>query len=124
VADAQAAADAFWKHDAAVANMIVDAAVAEAGNAEATYLLALSKHEHAERAQAKWERLAADPREKAAAEKARRELAVDWDEARAWWALYEQGAAAVQDKTYPGRAAHAKRMAARAAARVAELGPR
>lgn len=124
LADAEHGVDLFWKNEAGIANVIVDSAVAEAGLAEATYLLALCMHEQAERAQAKLERLTADPREKANVEKARKEAIVMWGEAKGWWTLYEQGPGGVQDKTYPGRAAHAKRLAAQAAARVAELGAR
>ncbi len=113
LADAQAAVDNFWR-ETATANAIIDAAVAEAGLAEATYLLAQSMHEQAERAQAKVERLTADPRHKAATEDARKEAVLAWREAKGWWTLYEQGPAAVQQRTYPGRAAHAKQLAARA----------
>lgn len=122
--DAQTAVDLFWRNEAGIANVIVESAVAEAGLAEATYLLAMSLHEQAERADAKLEQVSANPREKANVEKARKDASQAWVAAKEWWTLYEQGPAAIQDRTYPGRATHAKQTAARAATRTAELGAR
>jgi hypothetical protein len=74
-------------------------------------------HELAERAQAKADRLAADPAKKSAAPAAQADAVLAWKEARDWWGRY-QPFAADQDRSYPGRAAHAARMADRAAAKA------
>lgn len=87
------------KSSEAVILMIVTGYSAGPIQAEATYLLALTRHEQAERAQA-----AAG--KGAAAKEA-------WAEADGWWERYLPLAAA-QDKVFPGRAAHAAAMAARA----------
>lgn len=84
---------------------LVAATVAEPVLQETTYLLALAKHEQAERAQ-----LAAG---KGDAEK--RDAAGKWAEANGWWQRY-QPLAEAQDKAFPGRAAHAQALIARAAA--------
>ncbi|MGL6097344.1 MAG: hypothetical protein ACRC7O_16285, partial [Fimbriiglobus sp.] len=103
-------------------------AVADPGAAETTYLLALCMHEQAERAQGRRDAVtataatatgrtkdAADRAAQSAADKARDA----WAEARDWWARYEPYAAA-QNAGYPGRADHARRLAARAAALAAK----
>ncbi len=112
--EAQQAVAQFWAESARTFDALVDVAVADAGLAESTYLLAQCKHEQAEQLQARYERLAADPKQKAAAEKARDKAANAWREAKGWWEMYGQYADA-QEKTFPGRAAHAKRLAERAA---------
>jgi hypothetical protein len=109
-----------FKQESAMLGSLVDQAVAEAGLAEATYLLAQCMHEQAERAQVRYERLAADPRQKAAAGRARAKAGDAWGEAKSWWSNYD-AFAATQDRTYPGRAAHARRLADRAAKMAASL---
>jgi hypothetical protein len=109
-----------FKQESAVMESLVDQAVAEAGLAEATYLLAQCMHEQAERAQVRYERLAADPRQKAAAGRAKAKAEDAWGEAKSWWSNYDAFAAA-QDRIYPGRAAHARRLAGRAAKMAASL---
>lgn len=86
---------------------LVAGTVAEPVLQEATYLLALVKHEQAERAQLAAGRKDAGPTEAADA-KAR------WKDAHGWWQRY-QPLAAAQDKAFPGRAAHAQVLMARAA---------
>lgn len=81
--------------------------VAEPVLQEATYLLALTKHEQAERAQLAAEKKDAGAEDKEAAKKA-------WTDARGWWQRY-QPLAAIQDKAFPGRAAHAQALIDRAA---------
>jgi len=98
--------DKFWKEYAATTMAIVDLAVADAGQAESTYLLALAMHEQAIRNQARSERAATDS--------TKREQALDsWAEAKSWWRAYEPFAEA-QNQTYPGRADHARRLAEQA----------
>lgn len=113
--------DDLWKPSNATFMNIVGAAVAQPGLAESTYLLALAKHEQAERAWAKAQRLLAaaegDPAKKPAAAKAAasaRTTAIGaWAEAGDWWSRYEPYAA-FQSPNYPGRAALAKRLTDRA----------
>lgn len=102
------------KH-AGTMNSVVEFEVAEPGIAEATYLLALCRHEQAEREQARAERFAADPRMAAQAAKAREKAAITWSEAVGWWQRYEPYAQS-QDASFPGRADHARRLSERAAA--------
>lgn len=105
-AEAQAGVANLWKTEALASQAVVDVLLADAGAAEATYLLALCLHEQAERA---------------AVRAARTKLAADadraaglWTEAANWWASYAAVAPA-QEAAFPGRAAHAKRLADRAA---------
>ncbi len=93
-----------WADTKLVETMIADV-VAEPVLHEATYLLALTKHEQAERAQLAAGKGAAQA---AAAKKA-------WAGASGWWDRYLPAAPA-QEKSFPGRAAHAQALAARAAA--------
>jgi hypothetical protein len=116
----QQAIDQYFKQESATIGSLVDQAIAEAGLAESTYLLAQCMHEQAERAQVRYERLAADPRQKAAASRAKAKAEEAWSEAKSWWSSYDAFAAA-QDRTYPGRAAHAQRLAERAARLAAAL---
>ncbi len=106
LADAQAAFQKFWQDSRRAWAVLVDVAVTDAGAAEATFLLALVRHEQAEREQVK---VARQP-----TADGRRTAADAWAEARGWWARYEPFADA-QDKAFPGRAAHARRLAAEAA---------
>src|SRR5262249_18607217 len=90
VADAQQQADAFMRQTMATVGAIIDVTVADAGEGEATYLIALAMHEQAERAQARYEAAAADPRRKDAPGKPREAAAQAWDEAKGWWAQYDR----------------------------------
>jgi hypothetical protein len=112
------AIERFWLDGVQTHAALIDLAAAGAGLAESTYLLAQCKHEQAEQLQARYERQAADPRQKASAEKSRAQAVSAWNEARGWWEKYEPYAA-TQDKTFAGRAAHAQELAVRAA-RAAE----
>jgi hypothetical protein len=113
LADAQQTVDAFWKASLPTVAAIIDTIVSDAGLQEATYLLALCRHEQAEREQERYERLSADPRQKAAAVKAREKAVDAWGEAKGWWVRYAEFAA-VQERAYPGRVEHARRLTERA----------
>ena len=110
----------YWKQNSPVLEGLLNSAIAQPGVAESTFLLALAKHEQAERAQSKALRLAAtpelDPAKKAAADKATLSAKVSasdaWIEAYDWWSRYEPYVDA-QNTHYPGRAALAKRLTAR-----------
>jgi hypothetical protein len=114
LSDAQRAIDTFWQQEELTARALVDLAVGEAGHAEATYLLAQCMHEQAERAQARYELAAGKTTHATVADRLRRKAADAWAEARTWWSNYEEYAAG-QDRAYPGRAAHSRRLADRAA---------
>ncbi|MBM3980777.1 MAG: hypothetical protein FJ304_10920 [Planctomycetes bacterium] len=104
---AQQAINEHWKAPGAL--YIIDRASAEVGRAEAAYLLALCNHEQAEGAQVR-----ADRATPADADRLRAEAATAWENARAAWRSYEQYVGA--HAGFPGRAAHGKALAARAAA--------
>lgn len=106
---AVAAVEQLWQRKGGVMNLVVDRVVAELGHTEATYLLALCKHEQAERAQARLDR-ASGPE----AEALRADARAAWQTADGEWQTYA-GRAATQ-AGFPGRAAHAQALAARAAA--------
>jgi hypothetical protein len=120
-AEAEQAVKQFLAEGSRTFAALVDRTAADAGLAESTYLLAQCKHEQAEQLQARSERLAADPSQKASAEKARGHAAAAWQEAKGWWDMYESFAP-TQDRAFPGRAAHAKRLADRAATWQAAAG--
>ncbi len=107
VAEVLAAIDQFWKAEAITAQVIIDRATARVGLTESTFLIALSKHEEAERMQLRTDN-ATGPnaaQEKSAAFNA-------WGEAAAAWRSYLDQAAS-QDP-FPNRVAHARALAARA----------
>lgn len=109
LADLNAQLEKHWKSGGRVPQMLVDSLIAPIGVAEATYLLALCKHEMAERAQTRADRAAEG--DKARLREAARE---DWTVARDAWASYDfRTSAAAQP---PARLAHAKTLAGRAAA--------
>jgi hypothetical protein len=108
VAQAKAAVEQFWRESGQVAQLIVDQASSEAGLTEAGYLLALSKHEEAERAQTRAER-ATGPE----AARAKADAAEAWREAANAWQSYETRAARTLGG-WPGRAGHVRVLAARA----------
>ena len=120
IANAEAGVELFWRKEQGVAGTLVDLLVAETGLAEATFLLAVSMNEQAERAQTRYERLAADTRQQAAAAESKKKAADDWDEAKGSWDRYQPFAAA-QNDVFPGRAEHAKRLAERAALQLTRL---
>ncbi|HEY3789974.1 MAG TPA: hypothetical protein VGL71_14035 [Urbifossiella sp.] len=106
VAEARGAVEDFWRDRTGVMRLIVDRSTAGIGRSEASFLLALAKHEEAERMQLRVER----PGGGSAARV--RESANDaWHEAaNAWSAFLEQN----NTTALPARTAHAKALAARA----------
>ncbi len=103
---AQQAVEVHWRQTAA--QLLIDRVSAEVGRAEGALLLALCKHEQAERLQARLERVtgADAPRLKSDATEA-------WKTALSAWRTYEQVSSA--HAGFPGRSAHARALAARAA---------
>lgn len=97
--------DTLWKQPGAL--YLVDRASSEVGLAEAMYLLALCKHEIAERAQVRVERATG-----AEATRLRQDAGGQWQTALAAWRTYEGLSSA--HSGFPGRAAHAQALAARA----------
>lgn len=107
VAAARAAVEEFWRVTGPVSQGVAARITARIGRAEASYLLALAKHEEAERQQ-----LRAEKAGEGAAARAKATAANAWAEAANTWRSYlDQGA------NLPGlelRNAHARRLAARA----------
>ncbi len=106
LAQIQAQIDSHWRSQTA-AQLLVDRAVSEVGQAEATFLLALCQHELAEQAQARYEN-ATGPE----AERYKQEAINAWSTALGEWRTYE-GLAAPQSRV-PARVKRAKELTARA----------
>ena len=102
---AESAVASLWSKGSPILAQI-EATVGEAGAAETAYLLALAKHEQAERSQIR----AAKSSHEAAAAKA----AADWAVAADAWARYRENAK-LFEAAHPGRAEQAAKLAARAA---------
>ena len=115
---ANAAVEEFWKKEVVAVTALVDLAASEAGAAEATFLLALCRHEQAERAQLAYETSRAGT-PGAGTERAKERAAAEWSEAVGWWQRYAPYASA-QGRHYPARPAQAARLAAAAQARAAQ----
>jgi hypothetical protein len=107
VAAARQTVEDFWRVTGPVAQAVAARITARIGLAEASYLLALAKHEEAERQQ-----LRAEKADGASAARVKATAANAWAEAANTWRSYlDQGA------SLPGleaRNAHARRLAARA----------
>ncbi len=111
-AAAGAAVEDFWKKEVVAVTALVDVAASEAGAAEATFLLALCRHEQAERAQLAYETAKAGT-PGAGVERARERATAEWAEAVGWWQRYAPYAAP-QGRHYLARPAQAARLAAAA----------
>jgi len=120
VLEAQAKVEQLMKNDSTKLEALFDTAFAEAGNAEATYLLACGMHERAEQAHRRYERLVADPRTAGTATRVKESALQEWSEALGWWTRYEPFAA-TQSLYFLGRAEHAKKLRERAEAKIADL---
>jgi hypothetical protein len=101
--------DAFWKSDPVVVSSFLDTMVSEAGAAESTYLLALCRHEQAERAHLAFTRLKTEGKAAAVLERAATKSRAEWQEARGWWQRYDDYAA-TQNRVFPGRAMQAQEL--------------
>jgi hypothetical protein len=108
---ARAAANAAIENHlrASAVQLMVDRAVSELGQAEATFLLALARHEQAEHAQARLDRAAPGPD----ADRLRNDVVNAWKAADGEWKTYLAGPARIQ-ANMPGRVDHARALAARA----------
>jgi hypothetical protein len=109
-AEALQAVEKHWR--TAGAQFLVDRATAEVGQAEASLLLALCNHELAERLQVRLERASS-----AEAGRLRPDARAAWEKAKSAWETYDQSSSA--HAGFPGRAAHAKGLEARAVAMAA-----
>lgn len=107
--------DQQWQLPGAL--FLVDRASSEVGLAEATFLLALCKHELAERAQVRVEREAGP-----GADRLRQSASDSWQTALSAWRTYEGLSSA--HAGFPGRATHAQALAARAERFVNQLRPK
>ena len=123
VSEAEQAVERFWKEEATTFGALVDLAVAEAGLAESTYLIAVCLHEQAERVQLRLERSMTDPKLKATVAVTKLKTTEAWQESKAWWKRYDPYAEG-QNHTYPGRLDHTRRLAERADRYATELNGR
>lgn len=96
----------FWKASQQKAGLLLMEIAGTPGAAEATFLLAKSFHERAERAELDVKRAAGDP---AAREKAK----AAWASATSWWGQYDRYRE-LQNQSYPGRGDLTKKLAERA----------
>jgi hypothetical protein len=94
-----------WKQRPA--QLVIDKLSAEVGRAEAAYLLALCKHEQAERLQVRLRRAGPD------AARVKADALDAWRTALSAWRTYEQFSTA--HAGFPGRAAHARKLREEAA---------
>ena len=104
--NARAAIDENWASEGAA--LVFDRAVGEVGQAEATLLLALCRHEQAERVQARLDHAAG-----ADLDKLRQAAADAWDTAFREWSGYREQFSGT-DSTSPARAQHIRALADRA----------
>lgn len=104
---AAAAVEAHWKRHADLVQLLVDRSSAELGRAEATLLMAMCKHEQAERAQARLEH-AGGPE----AQQLKSVAADAWAVALGEWRTYAERARV--QAGFPGRDAHVQALVARA----------
>jgi hypothetical protein len=108
IPNARAAIDDHWK--APGAGLLSDRALAEVGQAEAAFLLALCKHEEAERAQTRLERATGDDASKL---QLRQAAADSWKGALDLWRSYRDEYKSAQTGL-PGRTEHVMTLMARA----------
>jgi hypothetical protein len=109
---AQQEVNRFWKSDIRGLDLLVEQSLGPAGTAEAIFLLALCKHELAERLSGP---------DATGPEKLSEEAREAWLVAYDWWKRYGEFAAD-KDAKYPGRDAHAKKLTERAG-RMAKILP-
>jgi hypothetical protein len=107
VVAARVAVESFWKTQAQTAQVIIDQASARLGLAEASFLLALAKHEEAERQQLRADRAAGGD-----AERSRASARTAWGEAANTWRSYLEQSSSLA--ALPGRNEHARLLSDRA----------
>ncbi|MGL4424453.1 MAG: hypothetical protein ACRCZF_27615, partial [Gemmataceae bacterium] len=108
---AENAVQQFWQTDFGSAQAVLDQTLAGVGRGEVTYLLALCKHEQAERAQFRFQRAPTD---------ASRQQAVEsWNAARDTWGRFLNYSETTTGR-HPGRRDHAKLLSDRATKKAAD----
>jgi hypothetical protein len=100
----------FWKATQGKATLVLVDAIATPGAAEATFLLAKSFHDRAERAELEVSRAARTGGDPAAA---REKAKAAWASAANWWGQYDRYRE-LQNQSYPGRGDLTKKLAERA----------
>jgi len=101
------AVENHWRQNAILVQLMVDRISAELGHAEATFLMALCKHEQAERVQARLEHATG-----AEAEPLKKDAIDAWKVALGEWQTYAERARV--QAGFPGRAAYVQGLTARA----------
>lgn len=110
----------FWSRSRGEVEYFVSTATVGPITAEATYLLALCKHEQAVRATLRYESVKRQAESKSPAANSRSSeqsldrARDDWDDANDWWERYINSYAQFQTQSYPGREAHARQLAEQA----------
>jgi hypothetical protein len=104
---AMTAVENHWRQNAVLVQLMVDRVLAELGHSEATFLMALCKHEQAERVQARLEHATG-----AEAEQLKKDAIVAWQVASGEWQTYAERARV--QANLPGRAAYVQTLSARA----------
>lgn len=95
-----------WQANAATLQLVVDRASADVGHAEATFLIALCKHEQAEQLQARLEYATGDT------SGLKQEVRTAWAAAAAEWRTYASRVSSLD--RFPGRADYVRRLSERA----------
>jgi hypothetical protein len=101
------AVETHWRNNGQLVQLLIDRVSAELGHAEATFLMALCKHEQAERMQTRLEHATA-----AEAEQLKRDALEAWQAAHGEWQTYAERARV--QVGFPGRAAYVQKLSARA----------
>jgi len=104
----ESAIEQNWKQNVQLVQLLIDRVSAELGHTEATFLLALCKHEQAERVQARLEHATG-----AEAEQLKKDAAGAWAAANAEWQTYAERARV--QAGFTGRAAYVQTLSSRAA---------
>ncbi|MGL6076931.1 MAG: hypothetical protein ACRC8S_22475 [Fimbriiglobus sp.] len=112
--------EAHWKGNPAAVSALLDMTISESSAAESTYLLAICRHEQAERSQLTYDRYRQENKPTNLVERARDQARAEWQEALGWWKRYLDYAPA-QKANFPGRGEQAAKLSARVESRLAEL---
>jgi hypothetical protein len=114
--------ESHWRSGNIVISAVIDLLTVETCLAEATYLLAISTHEQAERSFARYSRIKGEDKPAVTIQKARVSAYNACEESVGWWDKYKPYAEA-QRTRFPGRADQALQLAERMAKLAKDLKP-